>query len=1092
VSRVSDATILDRLRGLDARQRGALLALATERGGASGVHPLSSAQRRLWLLAQLHPEAATYNVPFAFWLRGPLDVEALRAALVDLAARHDGLRTLFLDADGEPCQVILPTPDLALRVEDLPGQSAFAERLAAQEARQPFDLGAAPPVRARLLRTADDEALLLVTLHHIVCDGWSTDILLTDLATLYAARRAGTAAPLAPVRTRYTEIALAQRNWLSGPGAERALAYWTDRLAGAAMLLDLPLDRPRTVVPRLVGQAERFEWPAEIGASVAELAEATGATPFAVFLAALAALLHRYCGHDDVVIGVPAANRTRAGAENVVGFFVNMLPLRTQVGVRTTFRELVAQVRGHLHDAQAHQELPFDLLVDRLSLPRDGTHHPVFQVVCSPFDDEVEPPALPGLRVEPVRVHTGTAKFDLTVSFRLDPSGAVVGQAEYGVALFDPDTIRDLLANLRTLLAAATERSDAPIGTLPLTTQEQRHQLVYEWGRNPFGYDARPLAHQLIEARADATPEAVAVVSGSTRLTYRQLDQRANRLANLLRARGIGPESLVGICLERSVDVAVCVLAVWKAGAAYLPLDPTYPDDRLRYLVSDARAALVLTGRRERVRLPAEATALCLDDAEAELAAVPADRPLSTVTADNLAYVIYTSGSTGSPKGAMVTHAGLRNLITTQACVVQPQPADRVLQFASFSFDASVFELTLALAAGGQLVYADRERLRPGPDLVATITGHGITLALLPPTVAAILDPVEVASLRVLLVGGEECPPEVAARWSRRNLINAYGPTEATVWATAARCAGWERRLPIGGPVPNAEVYVLDEGAQPVPRGVVGELFVGGHGVGRGYLNRPGLTAERFVPDPFGDRAGARLYRTGDRVRFRADGQLEFLGRLDGQVKIRGLRIELGEIHTVLTQQDGVRTCVVAVDGTGEDARLVAYVVPDGAPVDPTRLRAALRAVLPEFMVPAAVVPVEAVPRTPNGKIDYPSLARCWHRTPAVPGPGPRTELERLVAKVWRDVLRLDRVGTEDNFFDLGGNSLLIVKARGRLEEELGRPVPTLALFMHTTVRALAEHLTGAAPQPSEPAAGNARAALLARSRRTIPTPQET
>jgi amino acid adenylation domain-containing protein len=1103
---MSDSRALARLRALDGRGRRALLALAAKRGGDFGLHPLSAAQRRLWLLAQMHPESATYNVPFAFWLRGPLEVPALSAAVAQLSARHASLRTVFLDADGEPCQVTLPDAVCALSVEDPRGHSAaerraFAEHAAMCEARAPFDLGAGPPVRARLLRTGTDEALLLLTLHHIVCDGWSTTILLRDLSALYAALRDGGQVAASPATTPHTDLVRAQAQWQSGPEATRALDYWSERLAGAPPLAALPTDQPRTVGAAQAGEIERFDWPAPVGEAVRGLAAAAGTTPFAVLLAALAALIHRYCGQDDVVIGVPAAGRVRAGTEDVVGFFVNMLPLRTQVSADTSFHDLVAQVSRGLRDAQAHQELPFDVLVDKLSLPRDATAHPVFQVVCSPFDDEVDPPDLTGVRTQPLYVHNGTAKFDLTVSFRLDTHGpaTVAGQAEYDVGLWDPDTVRDLLANLRTLVDAALARPQDPTGRLALTTEAQRHRLTHDWGRNPFAYDERLLAYQLVEAWADATPQATALVHGGHQLTYRTLDQRANRLAHLLRSRGVGPETLVGICLERGVDLAVSVLAVWKAGGAYVPLDPAYPADRLRYLVTDAAATLVLTTRSARTHLPDHVDTLCLDEVDGELAGAPATRPARTARPDNLAYVIYTSGSTGEPKGAMLTQGGLRHLVATQVSVVAPQPADRVLQFASPSFDASVFELVLALAFGARLVYADRARLRPGPDLSATIVGQQISLTLLPPSVAALMDPDEVPGLRMLLVGGEECKPEVAARWSRRTLVNAYGPTEATVWAAAARCAGWERRVPIGGPVPNVEVYVLDDRMQTVPRGVIGELYVGGRGIGRGYLRRPALSAERFVPDPFGLRPGARLYRTGDRVRFRADGQIEFLGRTDDQVKIRGLRVELGEIHAVLAGQDGVRTCVVAVEGTGAQARLVAYVVPEGRGLELAALRAALRATLPEFMVPSAMVPIDAVPQTTNGKIDYAALAAVRREVAAVSGPPPRTELERLVADVWRDVLGLDAVGSGDNFFDVGGNSLLIVKVRARLTEQLGRPVATLALFAHPTVRALAEYLAqpaaGDTPVPASEVTAPARTdrrALLSRADRTTPTRQES
>jgi amino acid adenylation domain-containing protein len=1092
-----NTSVLARLRGLDPARRDALLAVIAERGAEFDVHPLSAAQRRLWLLNQMHPDAAAYNVPYAFWLRGPLDVAALGGALRDLMARHSALRTVFLDVRGEPRQLVLSTVDDVLRVEDLTTGSiadrrATANHRAAQEAGRPFDLAAEPLVRAVLLRTGPQEALLAFTLHHIVCDGWSMGILFGDLERMYAARRAGGHEADSPaIGWRYVDFARWQEGWLDGAAPRTLLAYWTELMAGAPAVLELPTDRPRAAVPMVKGGIEWFEWPADLGVAVRDFAAAEGVTRFGVLLAAFTALMHRYSGQDDLVIGMPAAGRTVAAAESVVGFFVNMLPMRSSLTATTDFRSLVRAVWQSVVDSQSHQDLPLELLVDALRLPRDTAHHPLFQVVCTMLDAKAERLRLPDIVVQRQPSHSGTTKFDLTLAFCLDETD-IGGWLEFDRHLFDAGTLRDLLASLRVLLTAALAGPDEPVLALPVLTEDQRSRLLSDWAGNVLVRSDDRLVHELVEANAATHPDAPALVHGDVRLDYRELDQRANRLANHLRAQGVGPESLVGICLPRSVDIAVCVLGVWKAGGAYVPLDPTYPAERLAYLAGDAGADLVITLGELRDRLPATVPLLCLDERAADIARCPADRPDSTAGRDNLAYVVYTSGSTGLPKGAMVTHGGVRNLYTALSGALQPGREDRVLQFASFSFDASVFELLISLVPGGQLVFADRDALQPGPDLARTIRSAGITATLLPPTVAALMDPADVPSLRTLVVGGEACPSDTADAWSRRvTMVNAYGPTETSVVATVARCLGWERRVPIGGPLPNVEVYVLDGLLRPTPPGVPGELCVGGAGVGRGYLRRPGLTAERFVPDPLSGRPGARMYRTGDTVRFRGDGQLEYLGRADGQVKIRGLRVELGEIHAALAAMPEIRTCVVTTkEFAAGDVRLVAYVVPEtGHELDAGELRAALRATLPEFLVPSAFVPIERVPYTTNGKIDHAALAGTRVRTGGdAHRARPGTTTERVVADVWRDVLRVDQVGVEDNFFDVGGNSLLVTKVRSRLEEALGRPVRTITLFRYPTVRGLAAHLDDPDdPGPSavrdDPAAG--RRSLLARARRT-------
>jgi amino acid adenylation domain-containing protein len=1102
-------SVLDRIRRLAPDRRAELAKVLAQRGEQYDIHPLSSAQRRLWLLAQLHPESPTYNVPYAFWLRGPLDRDALGLAVRDLGHRHASLRTAFVDLDGEPMQAVLAEPLFALEYEELSGLTASAARAAAEaraaeEARRPFDLETEPLVRARLISAAPDEALLVLTLHHIVCDGWSMTILLRDLEELYAAYAAGALPGPPPTRFRYVDYARWQTDWLRESVPKDLLSSWTDRFETAPQALDMPADRPRRARTAPRGDVLRFDWRPGLDARIKACAAEHGTTPYAVLLSAFAAFLHRYTGQDDLVVGVPMANRTRPQTQSVVGFFVNMLPQRVQCGEDTTFRDLLRSSREDLLEAQSRQDLPFDVLVDALGRARDSARHPVFQVVCAMDDEEALRLRLPGVDAVALETHNGGAKFDLTLYPRLGERGAG-GVLEYDAELFCEDTARAVVDGVSTLLEACLAAPDTPLAGLPVLSAADGERLL-GWGRGErAAEDPRPV-HRLIEDVADRRPDAIAVVCADEQLTYRALDRRANRVARRLRAGGVGPGSLVGICLDRGVDLAAAVLAVWKAGAAYLPLDPGYPPARLAYLVEDARPMLLLTDADLVSRLPEAACPVLRLDELADASHPPANTRLpDTGDPADLAYVLYTSGSTGRPKGAMITRRNVANLVLTQQRTLRPGPGERVLQFASFSFDASVFELLLGLASGGTVVLAPREQIQPGPDLTATIRRHAVTAALLPPSVAALTDPADVPSLRTLLVGGEACPPETAAAWANRTLINAYGPTEATVWGTSALCAGWEHSVPIGGPLPNTEVYVLDEALRPVPRGASGELFIGGLGVGRGYLRRPGLTAERFVPDPFGGRPGARMYRTGDRVRFRADGRLEFLGRLDGQLKIRGLRIEPGEVHAALSAQPGVGTCLVTAErAPSGDTRLIAYYVPDARAADapdPARLRRALRETLPEHLVPAHIVEIDDVPRGPNGKVDFAALAAARARAlPGAAGRAPGSAMERLVAEAWRDVLGCERVGVQDNFFDVGGNSLLITKVRVRLERALGRAVPTISLFRFPTVGDLAAHLEGRGPQDADPDAPSApsasgprgtRAALLARSRRIATTEKE-
>ena len=1099
--------VLRRLRALSPDRRAELFARLAERGEEFDVHPLSPGQRRLWLLDQLHPGVPTYNVPYAFRLHGDLDVNALGLALRLLVLRHESLRTAFLDLSGEPRQLILADPPVGLAVTDEPvppvGRDSTAAALADAEARTPFDLSTQPPVRARLVRFAGTDALLLITFHHIGCDGWSTRLLFDELRAAYTALTGGAQPDLGPEPLRYPDYARWQAERLAGSTGADLRGYWVGQLAGAPPVLELPTDRPRPPVRAGAGGIERFDWPADLARSVATFARAERATPFMVVLAGWNALLHRYSGQDDLVVGTSVANRNRPETANAVGFYVNTLAVRTRLDPAEGFRRLLTAVRATVLAAQGHQELPFDAVVDALRPPRSTARHPLVQTFVGMEDSEADILALPGLSVERVETHSGTAKWDLELSLTAT-SGRIAGSLEYDSALWEPGTVRALLAHLRQLLRAGIADPDEPISRLPMLTPAERERIVR--GRNPrtAPRQAGRMVHELFEDSVEATPDATALVFADTRLTYRELDERANRLAHHLRASGVGREHLVGIHLPRSPELVVAMQGVLKAGAGYVPLDPVHPPQRIAYMLADSGTRVVVTVSDLAGSLPPDVRTVLLDRDADGIASEPAHRPVRRGHPGDLAYVIYTSGSTGRPKGVMVPHAGVCNLVDELVRLVGVTRHDRVLQFASFGFDVSVADIMSGLSTGATLVLASRPDLQPGADLARTIRDHGVTVAGLPPTVLRLMDPADTPGLRVVMAGGEACPGEVAAAWAPgRDFINIYGPTEASIWVTATRCDGTENPLPIGRPLAANQCYVLDRDLEPVPVGVPGELCLGGVGVVRGYLGRSGLTADRFVPDPFSGRPGARLYRTGDLARLRPDGALEFLRRMDDQVKVRGYRIELGEIEAAISAHDDVRAAVVVTrEDVPGDVRLIAYLVPAaGRTVESATLRAALRRDLPEYMVPSAFVPVPTIPRTANGKLDRGALPAPGSvgvggdEQPAAP---PRTPMERVITDVWREVLRVDRIGTDDNFFDVGGNSLLLARARSRLSEALGRPVPAVTLFTYPTVHALAGHLddaerTGSGVHRTRPGTGRdlagGRHALLARSTRTTRQP---
>jgi amino acid adenylation domain-containing protein/non-ribosomal peptide synthase protein (TIGR01720 family) len=1038
------------------------------RPGRGDTFPLSFAQQRLWVMHQMQPGSTAYHLPYALRISGGLDVEVLARALTALGERHESLRTVFPVEAGVPVQRVLPPLPIVPEVTDLRQLPAGeregeAARLARDEAARPFDLARGPLLRVRVLRVGDADDVVLLTLHHIVTDGWSQEILVRELSELYTAAAEGRDPVLSPLPVQYADYAAWQREWLSGAVLQEHLGYWRERLAGAPPLLELPTDRPRAAAPGDEGAVQPFSLSTEATARLRAEARAQGATLFMTLLAAFQAVLARWSGQDDVVVGTPVAGRTRPETEGVIGVFMNLLPLRTGLGDDPFFRALVARVRETVLDAHAHQELPFDRLVDALQTERSATISPVFQVLFS-----LEPPAgeglrLRGLRAAPAAGAAAAAKYDLSLDL-VDHGERLAGGLLYRPALFDAGTAARMLAQLARVLEQVADDPEVRVSRLELLDPAERRRVVQEWNRTDAEYPAHLCIHQLFQAQARRTPDDLAVVSGDASLTYRELDARANRLASHLVRAGVGPEARVGICLERGVELMVCVLGVMKAGGAYVPVDPGHPAERTGYVLRDSAVRMVLTQARlqDRLPVPPGAAVLAVDAEWERIAAEPADAPESGVTSENLCYVIYTSGSTGRPKGVAMHHRGVVNYIHWGVPFYGADTGNGAPVFSSMAVDLTITNL-LPLFAGRPVHLLPEEnavealaatlRQKPGFGLIKITPTH---LALLTP----LITPDEArAAAGTLVIGADALSAEPTVWWQRNapdvRLMNEYGPTETVVGCSAYLLPNGVHQagpVPVGGAIQNLRFYVLDGRMQPVPAGVSGELFIGGAGVARGYLGRPGLSAEKFVPDPFA-APGARMYRTGDRARWLEGGNLVILGRTDSQVKVRGYRVELGEIEAVLRRHPDVSACLVVLreDRPG-DRRLVAYVV-GGA--DPAELREHLRGSLPEYMVPAAFVRLESLPNTSTGKFDPRTLPAPVYESAAERYVAPRTPVEAALAEAWEQVLGVERVGVEDSFYELGGDSILAIQAASR-SRRAGVRVTPRQMLEHHTITALA------------------------------------
>nr|WP_222944470.1 non-ribosomal peptide synthetase [Pseudomonas cerasi] len=1017
---------------------------------------LSYAQQRQWFLWQLDPQNTAYIIPAALRLRGSLDIAALEHSFSALIARHETLRTTFRQQGEQALQIIHPPRALILSVESLPSGQTL-EACVQQEMQRPFDLEQGPLLRVRLLNLNTDEHVLILTQHHIVSDGWSMPIMVDELVRLYEGYSQGREVSLTALDLQYADYALWQRTWMEAGEQARQLDYWKQQLGDQQPILELPADYPRPVVQSHAGARLAVELEPALIDGLKQVARQQGVTLFMLLLASFQSLLHRHSGQSDIRVGVPIANRNRAETEGLIGFFVNTQVLRAEFDVHTTFNELLQQVKHTALQAQAHQELPFEQLVEALQPQRSLSHSPLFQVMFNHQSQaSADVRALPGLQVEALLPDSYPAQFDLTLNTAEHDGGLSAGLT-YATALFDPRTIERMAGHWLALLQAICANAAQRIAEVPMLDVAERQQILHDWNATAADFPNEACLHSLIEAQVRATPDAPALVFATEQLSYVQLNARANQLAHRLRESGVGPDVLVGICVERSLELVIGLLAIIKAGGAYVPLDPDYPEDRLAYMMQDSGIGLLLTQTALLARLPVQVQSLCLDQDGDWLEGYSTANPVNLSHPLNLAYVIYTSGSTGKPKGAGNSHRALVNRLHWMQKAYKIDGSDTVLQKTPFSFDVSVWEFFWPLMTGARLAVALPGDHRDPERLVQTIREHQVTtLHFVPSMLQAFMTHPQVEScdtLRRVVCSGEALPAELAAQVIKRlpqaGLYNLYGPTEAAIDVTHWTCSADDiLSVPIGQPIDNLKTHILDDGLLPAAQGVAAELYLGGVGLARGYHNRAALTAERFVPDPFDEQGGGRLYRTGDLARYRDAGVIDYAGRIDHQVKIRGLRIELGEIEASLLEHDSVHEAVV-IDVEGPSGKQLAAYLVVGHHDDQLRdaLKVCLKESLPDYMVPTHFIVLDRMPLSANGKLDRKALPKPDASQLQRQYVAPCTEQEQQMAAIWADVLKVERVGLSDDFFELGGHSLLATQLISRIHTGLGIDIPLRLIF---------------------------------------------
>ncbi|MHC5738119.1 non-ribosomal peptide synthetase [Nostoc sp.] len=1058
------------------------------------VFPASFAQQRLWFLDQLIPGNAIYNVPTVIRLTGSLKLTALEQTFNEIVRRHETLRTTFIVSDGQPLQAIAPSLTIPLSVLDLQQLPADEQEVKAKciitaEIEHPFDLSSGPLLRVILLVLSETEHILLLNMHHIICDDWSMGVLIRELGTLYAAFAQNQPSPLLELPLQYADFAHWQREWLQGEVLQTQLAYWREQLNDIS-ILHLPTDKPRPAIQSYQGATQFLELPLKLIDALEKLSQQEGATLFMTLLAAFQTLLYRYTHQEDIALGSPIANRNRSEIEGIIGFFVNSLVLRSNLSGNPSFRELLGRVREVTLGAYSHQDLPFEKLVEELHPERNLSHHPLFQVVFGFQNAPMSALELPGLVPSFMNIDLKKTRFDLELhlwkcseDFRSlwganwEYSDGLRGVMVYNTDLFDKATISRMVEHFKTLLSGIVANPEERIANLPLLSEAELHQVLVEWNNTQADYPQYKCIHQLFEEKVQQYPDSIAVNFANEQLTYQELNTRSNQLAHHLQKIGVGSEVLVGICILQSIEMIIGLLGILKAGGAYVPLDPSYPQERLNFMLEDAQVSVLLTQENLLKHFEGFLKPIISIDKDWEIITQEKqENPKKDLNSDNLAYVIYTSGSTGKPKGVAVPHKAVNRLVCNTN-YIKLLPSDKVAQASNVSFDAATFEIWGALLNGAQLVGISKDVTLSPHELALQLREKGIDVLFL--TTALFQQiyrdvPQGFASLKYLLFGGET----VDLRWIKKiikngapkHLIHVYGPTENTTFSSYdyVKELPSATSLPIGRPITNTQIYILDPHLQLVPIGVTGELYIGGEGLAREYLNRPELTTKHFIPHPFSNNPKTRLYKTGDLARYLPDGNIEFLGRIDNQVKIRGFRIELSEIEAVLNQYPAVReTVVLAVEDVPDGKYLVAYIVmkQEQIPMQDVQgfaslLRQFLKEKLPEYMVPRAYMVLESLPLTHNGKVDRRALPMpdtiTFNKQDYV---APRSQVEELLAQIWAKVLGKEQVGIHDNFFELGGHSLLATVLTSRIRDTFQIDLPVRNLFEAPTVEQLSRYI---------------------------------
>ncbi|MBS9392073.1 MAG: amino acid adenylation domain-containing protein [Dolichospermum sp. LBC05a] len=1040
---------------------------------------LSFAQQRLWLLAQLQGSSATYNMPIALQLNGNLNIDALHSSLADLLNRHESLRMYFPTVAGQPQIALLNLDEIkVLIVQDCREeagekflQSSKIQDLIDAHAQEAFDLNTGPLFKTKLLQLDQKKSVLVINMHHIISDGWSMGVFLRELWQAYTAYSQGKTPNFAPLPIQYSDYATWQRHWLQGEVLEKQINYWKHQLGDASPLLELPTDYPRSAQQSYRGQRYIYALSPELTAAVNAFSQQQGVSLYMTLLATLSILLSRYSRQNDLCIGSPIANRTHSQTEGLIGFFVNTLVMRQQIKPEQSFIEFLQQTRQICLDAYAHQDVAFDVLVEKLHPERSMSYNPLFQVMLALENNQSPDLDLSGLEMEFLGVKCAIAKFDLTLLIT-ESDHQLNCSWEYATDLFARGTIQRMAEQFAVLLKGIIDHPHQSINTLPLMTATELLQ-IQRWNQTQTDYPQDKTFVDLFAEQVAKNPDNLAVVFESENLTYQQLNEKADQLADyLIENYLMQPDTLIGISVERSLEMIIGVLGILKAGGAYVPIDPNYPQERIELMLEDSEISVLLTQSFLVNKLPLDSLknlveVVYLDDSSRQDAKTQREISKNQVKPDNLAYVIYTSGSTGKPKGVMIEHQAIVNLALGWAKIFQFQTQSRLLQFGSFSFDLSIGEIATALSAGACLYLANQETLLPSQTLVDFLSKHKITHLFLPPSALATLPNATLDNLQSIGVGGEACPAELVSQWGMgRRFYNCYGPTECTVIAAISRCQPKVKKPLLGKPSPNIRIYILDTNNQLLPPGIPGELCLAGVGLARGYLNRPETTAEKFIEiNLFGQTE--RIYKTGDLARWKDDGNLEYLGRIDEQVKLRGFRIELGEIESLLLQHPLVKETVVILYKTESNQSLIAYVT--GIPHDLCpELRNHLKSRLPDYMVPAQIVVLDTLPLTPNGKINRKALP-----APNVGVEGlyvaPRNEVEQQLEQLWSAVLERQKIGIHDNFFDLGGHSLLAIKLLNNIQQEFGQQLALSSLFQNPTIAQLAEALCNTEVQQSHP-----------------------